>query len=176
MHGWLIKRKDPRQYPTILHFHGNACNISHMLYDALGMFQKARFPAHPNPCPPATDIESPSSIPSLPPLATAIATRSGGPRARGQRVRTHARSQARAGAPARNARARTQIEARTHDRCTLARTRRGARARAAGVCGPPPPPLRAAATSRCAARVFLPVQALSLTHTLTLSPPLFLPF
>ena len=42
MHGWLIKRKDPRQYPTILHFHGNACNISHMLYDALGMFQKAR--------------------------------------------------------------------------------------------------------------------------------------
>eukprot|EP00291_Cryptomonas_curvata_P025643 CAMPEP_0172174232 /NCGR_PEP_ID=MMETSP1050-20130122/13534_1 /TAXON_ID=233186 /ORGANISM="Cryptomonas curvata, Strain CCAP979/52" /LENGTH=337 /DNA_ID=CAMNT_0012846153 /DNA_START=97 /DNA_END=1107 /DNA_ORIENTATION=+ len=42
VHGWLIKRKDPRQYPTILHFHGNACNISHMLYDALGMFQKVK--------------------------------------------------------------------------------------------------------------------------------------
>eukprot|EP00292_Cryptomonas_paramecium_P011032 CAMPEP_0113711170 /NCGR_PEP_ID=MMETSP0038_2-20120614/30597_1 /TAXON_ID=2898 /ORGANISM="Cryptomonas paramecium" /LENGTH=323 /DNA_ID=CAMNT_0000637375 /DNA_START=60 /DNA_END=1027 /DNA_ORIENTATION=- /assembly_acc=CAM_ASM_000170 len=42
VHGWLIKRKDPRMYPTILHFHGNACNISHMLYDALGMFQKVK--------------------------------------------------------------------------------------------------------------------------------------
>ena len=49
MHGWLIKRKDPRQYPTILHFHGNACNISHMLYDALGMFQKARPALTPSP-------------------------------------------------------------------------------------------------------------------------------
>mmetsp|Transcript_27108 Transcript_27108/g.64006 ORF Transcript_27108/g.64006 Transcript_27108/m.64006 type:complete len:333 (-) Transcript_27108:349-1347(-) len=42
VHGWLIKRKDSRNVPTIIHFHGNACNVSHMLYDALGMFQKVK--------------------------------------------------------------------------------------------------------------------------------------
>lgn len=42
VHGWLIKRKDAKTVPTILHFHGNACNVSHMLYDALGMFQKVK--------------------------------------------------------------------------------------------------------------------------------------
>ena len=42
VHGWLIKRKDAKLFPTVLHFHGNACNISHMLYDALGMFQKVK--------------------------------------------------------------------------------------------------------------------------------------
>jgi predicted alpha/beta-fold hydrolase len=42
IHGWLIKRKDARLFPTIIHFHGNACDISHMLYDALGMFQKVK--------------------------------------------------------------------------------------------------------------------------------------
>ena len=44
LRGWLIKRKEPRLHPTIIHFHGNACNISHMLYDALGMFQKVPLP------------------------------------------------------------------------------------------------------------------------------------
>lgn len=42
IHAWLIKRRDPRSFPTIIHFHGNACNISHVLYDALGMFQKVK--------------------------------------------------------------------------------------------------------------------------------------
>jgi len=43
IHGWLIKRpKEPKSVVTIIHFHGNACNISHMLYDALGMFQKVK--------------------------------------------------------------------------------------------------------------------------------------
>ena len=42
VHGWLIKRKDAKSSPTIIHFHGNACNVSHMLYDALGMFQKVK--------------------------------------------------------------------------------------------------------------------------------------
>jgi len=42
IHAWLIKRREPRNFPTIIHFHGNACNISHVLYDALGMFQKVK--------------------------------------------------------------------------------------------------------------------------------------
>jgi alpha/beta superfamily hydrolase len=42
VHGWLIKRREARACPTIIHFHGNACNVSHMLYDALGMFQKVK--------------------------------------------------------------------------------------------------------------------------------------